>query len=76
MVERQYYVGDLISPPFASATLRLMQYMKSAVAPDSWERASIRIVSPSVSLLITQTPENHKQIEQLLDTLRGGEGFR
>ncbi len=76
MMARQYYVGDLISPPFASATLRLMQHIKSSVAPDSWEQASIEIVSPSVSLLVTQTPENHEKIAQMLNAMRGGDSFR
>lgn len=75
MVARQYYVGDLMSPPFASATLRLMQQIKSTVAPDSWEQASIQIVSPSVSLLVTQTPENHEKIASMLNAMRGGESF-
>jgi uncharacterized coiled-coil protein SlyX len=70
MVQRTYYVGDLMSPPFASGTLKLMQIIKTTVDPDSWDHASMEIVSPSVSLLISQTEENHGRIEKLLESMR------
>lgn len=70
MVQRSYYVGDLMSPPFASGTLKLMQMIKTTVDPDSWDHASMEIVSPSVSLLISQTEENHERIQKLLESMR------
>lgn len=70
MVKRTYYVGDLMSPPFASGTLKLMQVIKTAVDPESWDHASMEIVAPSVSLLITQTEENHARIEKLLESMK------
>ncbi len=68
---RHYYVGDLIAPPVASSTLRLMQHLKSKIAPDSWLDESIQITAPAVSLLILQTPQNHQQIESLLREMGG-----
>ncbi|MGI9518475.1 MAG: hypothetical protein ACR2NP_15575, partial [Pirellulaceae bacterium] len=72
MVTVSYYVGDLMGPPFASATLHLVQYLKAMVAPDSWDDASIQIAEPAISLVITQTRENQNQIRYLLRQIRAG----
>ncbi|MCP4885895.1 MAG: hypothetical protein GY904_04700, partial [Planctomycetaceae bacterium] len=66
-----YYVGDLMEPPFHSATLRLMQYIKANVSPDSWKSSQmIQITEPSISLTITQSRANHEQIAELLRQVR------
>ncbi len=68
-----YYVGDLMQPPFHAATLQLMQFLKSNVDPDSWTDAyMMQITEPSISLVITQTRENHQQIKDLLRQVRSG----
>lgn len=68
-----YYVGDLMEPPFHSATLRLMQYIKANVSPDSWKSSQmIQITEPSISLTITQSRANHEQIAELLRQVRTG----
>lgn len=68
-----YYVGDLMEPPFAGATLKLMQFIKSNVAPDSWtDSHMMQIAEPSISLVITQTPENHEQVARLIRQIRTG----
>ena len=61
-----------MGPPFASATLQLVQYLKSMVAPDSWDEGSIQIAEPAISLVITQTRENQNQIRFLLRQIRAG----
>ncbi len=68
---KRYYVGDLITHPVPSSTLRLMQHIKTSIAPDSWPAESIQIASPSVSLLILQTPGNHRRIEVMLREMGG-----
>lgn len=68
-----YYVGDLMEPPFHSATLRLMQYIKANVSPDSWKNSQMmQITEPSISLTITQSQANHEQIAELLRQIRTG----
>jgi hypothetical protein len=69
---RHYYVGDLISPPFANSTFRLVQYLKMHVAPDSWDDAAIQITDPAVTLMIRQSPENHQRIDMILRHLQSG----
>lgn len=66
LVWRHYYVGDMVSPPFAASSFRLIQHIKSQIAPDTWRPESIQIAAPSVSLLVLQTPENHQRLETLL----------
>ena len=72
MVIVSYYVGDVMSPPFANATLQLVQYIKAMVAPTSWDVASIQVSEPAISLVITQTRRNHNQIAELLRQIRAG----
>lgn len=68
-----YYVGDVMAPPFVSSTLQLMQYLKTNVDPESWDTfADVSITEPSISLEITQTPENHRQIRSILEYIREG----
>ncbi len=68
-----YYVGDLMEPPFHSATLRLMQYIKANVSPASWTNSQmIQITDPSISLTITQSRANHEHIAELLRQVRTG----
>ena len=62
-----------MEPPFHSATLRLMQYIKANVSPDSWKSSQmIQITEPSISLTITQSRANHEQIAELLRQVRTG----
>ncbi len=72
MVTVSYYVGDLMAPPFASATLQLVQYIKAMVAPHSWDDATIQIAEPAISLVITQSRDNHHHIGELLRQIRAG----
>ncbi len=72
-ITKSYYVGDLMAPPFAGATLKLMQYLKANVAPESWtDSKMMEITEPSISLLITQSPENHQRIAEILRQVRVG----
>ena len=72
-VTMSYYVGDLMEPPFHTATLRLMQFIKANVAPDSWSDSHMmQITEPSISLTITQSRANHDQIAELLRQVRIG----
>ena len=58
-----YYVGDLMEPPFHTATLRLMQFIKANIDPDSWtDSHMMQITEPSISLVITQSRANHDRI--------------
>ncbi len=73
MVSVSYYVGDVMQPPFANATLRLMQFIKNNVASESWvDTRMMQVTDPSISLLITQTRENHEIIADLLSQIRAG----
>ncbi len=71
LVWKKYYVGDVIAPPFANSTFRVMKYIQANVAPESWNAAWIQLDSPGVSLRIRQTPSNHQRISTLLGELRG-----
>ena len=69
----KYYVGDLMEPPFHTATLRLMQFLKANVDPASWKDSHmIQITEPSISLTITQSRTNHERIADLLQQVRTG----
>lgn len=69
----KYYVGDLMEPPFHTATLRLMQFLKANVDPASWKDSHmIQITEPSISLTITQSRTNHARIADLLQQVRTG----
>ena len=50
--------------------------IQGAIAPDSWEEgASIRVVEETGALVVTQTPEIHKEIRNLLNDLREATGI-
>ncbi len=50
--------------------------IQGAINPDSWEQgASIRVVEESGTLVVTQTPETHTQIRNLLNDLREATGI-
>lgn len=69
----KYYVGDLMEPPFHTATLRLMQFLKANIDPASWKDSHmIQITEPSISLTITQSRTNHERIADLLRQVRTG----
>ena len=53
----------------------VMALIKATVAADSWGKAG-RIKQVAGQLVITQTPENHAQIVQLLDQLRETRGIQ
>ena len=67
---RSYYVGELLSPPFASSVSKLMHTIKQQIDPNSWDHAAMKVTGPGVSLVIAQSPENHDQIERLLTRLK------
>jgi hypothetical protein len=68
-----YYVGDLMQPPFHTATLQLIRFLKANVDPDSWTNSHMmQITEPAISLAITQMRDNHEQIAELLRQIRIG----
>ena len=72
-ITTKYYVGDMMAPPFAGATLKLMQFIKANVDPESWSDSKMmQITEPSISLEITQTRDNHERISELLRQVRIG----
>ncbi len=65
---RSYYVADLLVPPFPNSALQLVKTLKANVDPASWEDATIEIAGPAISLVISQTPQNHQRIVKLLES--------
>ncbi|MCB9910560.1 MAG: hypothetical protein H6829_09885 [Planctomycetes bacterium] len=52
--------------------------IQGAIAPESWDNDpgnSIRVVAESGTLVVSQTPEVHQQIQSLLDDLREATGI-
>jgi hypothetical protein len=75
-VVKVYGVRDLVFGfiPFESGQTfsRLVELIKTTVAPDSWGKDNVTIVEdePTLSLIIRQTPSCHQHISQIIAALR------
>jgi beta-lactamase regulating signal transducer with metallopeptidase domain len=74
-----YPVGDLVVPPNSTAETSadfdsLIDVIKTTVKPSSWDiEGGIGSISPfenNLSIVVSQTQEVHKEIEELLENLR------
>src|SRR5262249_27802384 len=76
LVTKVYAVADLTGAPVAEGTgaESLMRVIAKVVEPASWiemgAEGSMEYYSEGRSLVIRQSPDIHKQIQALLDTLR------
>jgi len=56
----------------------LIMCFKASVDPESWQNGvgEIQVFEKNLSIVVTQTPDNHKRIEQLLELLRSSSRSR
>lgn len=78
-VARVYAISDL--PVFSSEEFDpsvLIAYVKLAVDPESWQDGigAVAVYERNLSVVITQTEQNHEQIKVVLEGLRSKDGAR
>ncbi len=71
-------VGSRLLPPIETETApeinEFIEIIRRVVSPATWEKEGVAIEEYNGSMVITQTTDVHKQVEELLRTLRNQKG--